>query len=138
MVGPPADLVPVRWPRCYGTLRVLGHLPEAEWLSGSSSSDAHYAMLFEYLPDLELLTKEAVTQELAVEIKGLFADLHALKILHRDHISHMMWPDVGFNNLFLRPNPETGGKGMCASIFRFLKTLRISYSFTTRSMHFRF
>lgn len=74
-------------------------------------TDHRSALLFEYIPDLEPLTRETVTKELSQEYMKALADLHAFKILHRDHILHAAWPQISFNNLFLRKNEVTGIKG---------------------------
>ncbi|ETS80024.1 hypothetical protein PFICI_07553 [Pestalotiopsis fici W106-1] len=99
----------LRWPRCYGTMKVPANVTEGEWTIGESSSEARRGIIFEYLVDLKMLQKDDVTEDLANEIKQLFTDLHALKLLHRDHINHAIWPLIGFNNLFLQRD-DTGKK----------------------------
>lgn len=76
-------------------------------------SDTHHrsALLFEYISNLEPLTREMVTKELSQEYMKVLADLHTFKILHRDQILRAAWPQIAFNNLFLRKNKVTGTKG---------------------------
>ncbi len=81
------------------------------WVRSDANIDHNSALLFEYIPNLEPLTREMVTKELSEEYMQVLADLHALKILHRDQILHAAWPEIVFNNLFLRPNKVTGAKG---------------------------
>jgi hypothetical protein len=105
------SVFPSRWPRCFATLRTNQDPALREWIRPNSSTDHNFALLFEYIPDLELLTREAVTTELCHAYMQVLADLHALKILHRDQILHAAWPEIVFNNLFLRQNRQTGVKG---------------------------
>ncbi|KAH6652552.1 hypothetical protein BKA67DRAFT_691919 [Truncatella angustata] len=98
------NLGAVRWPRCYGTMTVRANLTCGQWVAGETGPSTCHSILFEYFPGLEALRKEDVTEELAVDFKKLLADLHSIRILHRDHINHAIWPEVGFNNVFLRKN----------------------------------
>lgn len=82
-----------------------------------ANTDHNSALLFEYIPNLELLTREIVTKGLSQEYMQVLADLHALKILHRDQILHVAWPEIVFNNVFLRRNEATGTKGTEFSFF---------------------
>ncbi|KAI1843492.1 hypothetical protein JX266_010318 [Neoarthrinium moseri] len=104
------DFPASRWPRCLGTLRTRKDPTPGTWVRRDANSDHNSALLFEYIPDLELLTRELVTEELSQEYKQVLADLHALQILHRDQILYAAWPEIVFNNLFLRPNKITGKK----------------------------
>lgn len=100
-----------RWPLCFGTLRTAEQLVFNRWIRTSPDTDHRSALLFEYIPDLEPLTREIVTEELVEEYMKVLAELHAFKILHRDQILRAAWPQIAFNNLFLRKNKLTGIKG---------------------------
>ncbi len=100
-----------RWPRCFGTLRTRKDPTSGEWTHSDAGVDRNPALLFEYVPDLERLTRNEVTEDLSREYKQVLADLHALKILHHDQILHAAWPEIAFNNVFLRKNKTTGTKG---------------------------
>lgn len=113
---------PSRWPRCFATLRTNQDPTLREWIRPNSSTGRNFALLFEYIPNLELLTRKAVTAELFHEYMQVLADLHALKILHRDQILHAAWPEIVFNNLFLRQNRQTGVKGNRFRVFTSLNT----------------
>jgi hypothetical protein len=80
---------------------------------GAASKCDSQALLFEYLPDLTPLTKELVTEELAVDIKQVLARLHALNVLHRDLDELNAYPDIGFRNIFLRTDASTGRQRQC-------------------------
>lgn len=99
----------LRWPHCHGTFQIAPNPAEDEWTTGNSTSEARRGIIFDHLAGLEMLQKADVTEELAHEVKQLFSDLHALKLLHRDHINHAIWPMIGFNNLFLQSD-DTGKK----------------------------
>ncbi|KAM0813314.1 putative Protein kinase domain-containing protein [Seiridium cardinale] len=102
----------LRWPRCYGTIRVRLTPARDEWIPGYTGLDACYGILTEYISGLEMLTRGDITDERALEIKQLFADLHTVKVPHRDHVRHDIWPEVGFRNLFLLTNTVTGEKAL--------------------------
>ena len=106
------------WPRCLGHVHVPLGLADrtGKWIPATSETDETTcrALLFEYMPDLVPLTKSTVTPDVAAQFKAIQSRLHALKILHRDHLDHAAWPDVGFGNVFLRQNPSTGHQGLCS------------------------
>ncbi|KAI0132778.1 hypothetical protein BJ170DRAFT_680653 [Xylariales sp. AK1849] len=111
LTAPSGDFPTSRWPHCFGTLRTRKDPTPGKWVRNDANADHSSALLFEYIPDLEPLTREVVTEELSQEYRQVLADLHALKILHRDQILHAAWPEIVFNNLFLRRNKATGIKG---------------------------
>lgn len=112
--NPPVE----RWPRCVGRMQVPIDLAkqEGDWVHTSIKGEKTCrGLLFEYMTGLVPLANDLLNDRLAMEFKHIIADLHALKVLHRDHIDHSAWPAVGFGNLFLRRNPETGEQGQRSS-----------------------
>ncbi|KAF7540121.1 hypothetical protein G7054_g1591 [Neopestalotiopsis clavispora] len=109
MFGNPGSSSELLWPHCHGTFQIAPNPIEGEWTTGNSTSEARRGIIFDHLAGLQMLQKADVTEELANDIKQLFGDLHAIKLLHRDHINHAIWPLIGFNNLFLQSD-STGKK----------------------------
>ena len=130
LLAPSNDVSKIRWPRCFGTLRTPKAPTPGQWFRRDGDGEHTSALLFEYFPDLEPLTREVVTVELSREYKQVLSDLHSLKILHRDQILHAAWPEVVFNNIFLRHNTATGGKGWSISML-----LYKIYPASNRSIH---
>ncbi|KAK0703986.1 hypothetical protein B0T26DRAFT_681605 [Lasiosphaeria miniovina] len=77
-----------------------------------NNNDTRKGLLFEHLPDLRAVTAATLVADsdaVAGDIMRTLVRLHALNILHRDHVQHAMWPAIGFCNLFLYTS-EAGGE----------------------------
>lgn len=73
-------------------------------------------LILEYLPNLVPLTNDLLDDRVAAEIIGIIRDLHAMNILHRDHVNHSAWPEVRFGNLFIRHDDVTGQNRMYLAV----------------------
>lgn len=101
------------WARCLGTMRVSGGpIPEGDDWAGTTRDESNrcHGILFEYFSDLDPLTPDMVNEDLAESVLKVLRELHSIGILHRDHVEHTAWPQVGFRNLFVRRSIENTEK----------------------------
>lgn len=116
----PPDVTDRRWwPKCFGTLCFpRTNIDEGRnWFStGSQRHDTtHRCLLFEYIPNLKPLTNDLIDDRVATGFKNIVAKLHALNVVHNDHVDRSAWPEIRFGNVFIRPDPDTGLNGTQAS-----------------------
>lgn len=69
------------------------------------------ALLLEYMPNLIPLTPDLLDEDLVDGFVSIVKRIHSCDIIHRDVINRAVWPDVGFNNMFIQHDPKTSNKG---------------------------
>jgi serine/threonine protein kinase len=97
-----------RYPRCFGSVQISVELLWAAmksrgWVGpGAENENLCHALLFEYIPNLELLMPKDVTPAIAAETHRVLKTIHARNVCHNDLQNFRIRPEVGFCNIFIQ------------------------------------
>ena len=94
----------VSWPKCYGRLRVT---KDVQVLDKTYPAAGRRALLFGYIDGVRLLQTADLTEELCTKIREAVGKVHDADVVHRDFYEYNVEPDVGFRNIYLKPNGGT-------------------------------